>query len=332
MFRTPFRRALLRVAAPAAIALVAALTAANTSTAHAQTRPTLRILVGFPPGAGTDLAARIYGEYLAQLLNATVVVENKPGAGGLLAAQAMKLAPAESNTLMMTIDHQVVMLPLIMRNAGFDVRRDLLPVGRVLTFNTCLAVPGSAAASSLAAYVQAAKARPDQGAYGIPAAGSQAQFVGYVVGRHYDAPLRPVAYRGAAPAIADLVGGQVPSVVVPCDALNEHRKAGRLRVLAVAAHSRQPQMPDVPTFAELGVKLPTDNFVAVYAASSMPPELLRQVVDATQKMFQTPSMVERFNGTGMQAAYGSPEELVKVWERSQAFWAEQVRASKFQVE
>lgn len=314
----------------AALALGIVATALS---AAAQSKPSVRVLVGFPAGSGADAAARIYAELLASALGATATVENKPGAGGLLAAQALKQASPESNTVMLTLDHQVVMLPLITKNPGFDARKDFVPVAHILRFNTCLAVPAASPVQNLAQYIESVKAKPQNGNYGVPAPGSQAQFVGFVTARHYQVNMTPVPYRGAAPAITDLIGNQVPAIVVPCDGLVEYRKSGRIRILAAAAEQRVPFLPDVPTFAELGVKMPSaDNFVAVYASSTMKPEMLKQVVDATRKLFDSPASLERFNSTGMVATYASPDQLTSIVEKASAFWAEQVRASNFLVE
>lgn len=300
--------------------------------AQAQDKPVIKVLVGYPAGAGADSVARIYAEALGQSLGNTVVVENKPGAGGQIAAQAMRTAAPEAPTVMLTMDHQVVMIPLITKNPGFDVKKDLVPVARVVTFNTCLAIPASSPAQNLQAYVNAVKAKPELGNYGIPAPGSQAQFVGFVVGRHYKVSMNPVPYRGAAPAVVDLLGGQVPSVVVPCDALNEHRKLGKVRVLAVAAEQRVPLMPDVPTFKELGVSMPADNFVAIYAASSVKPDLLRQITEATRQMMQNPRVVEKLAATGLIPSYATPDDMRRILDQSVTFWGEQVRLTNFQAE
>lgn len=293
---------------------------------------TVRVLVGYPAGAGTDTLARIYADALTQQLGVNTIVENRPGAGGLLAAQALKRATPESNMVMMTIDHQVLMLPLILKDPGFDVRNDFAPIARVMTFNTCLAVPGQSPAKNLKQFVELAKKDKAQANYGVPAPGSQAHFVGYVVGQQNKVDLQAIPYKGAAPAITDLIGNQVPSIVVPCDALTEHVKAGSIRVLAIAADQRSPLLPDVPTFAEEGVKMPTDNFVGVYASSQMQPEMKNKLIEATRKMFQMPDVVAKFNATGMRANYGTPEELTNIWERDTKFWAKQVQDSNFQVQ
>ncbi|MDR3452414.1 MAG: tripartite tricarboxylate transporter substrate-binding protein [Rhodoferax sp.] len=314
-------------------ALGLALTNVGLTSAMAQPgKPIVRVLVGFPPGVGTDTLARIYARALSEAIDVNVVVENRPGAGGQIAAQVLKQATAESNSLMLTVDHQVVMLPLITKTPGFDVKKDLVPVARMVNFYTCLAVPGNSPVKNLEGYIDAVKKAPEMGNFGIPAPGSQPQFLGLLIGKHYKISMNPVPYRGAAPAIVDLIGGQLPAVIVPCDGLIEHRKAGKVRVLAIAAEKRYQFMPDVPTFAEYGFTMPPDSFLAVYAANSMKPELLRQITEATRKMFQSPTVMEKIESTFMVPAYASPEELGHIVEKSTEFWGEQVRLSNFQAQ
>jgi len=300
--------------------------------AIAQDKPIVKVLVGFPAGAGTDALARIYAQALSESLNVTTIVDNRPGAGGQIAAQALKAARPESNTIMFTVDHQVVMLPLITKTPGFDVKKDMVPIARIVNFYTCLAVPASSPAQNFQGYLDLVKKTPDQGNIGIPAPGSQAQFVGYVVGQHFKVQMNPVPYRGAAPAINDLLGAQIPAAIVPCDGLVEHRKAGKVRVLAMAADKRYSHMKDVPTFGELGVKMPADAFLAVYASTTLKPELLQQITEATRKMFDSPQIVEKFASTNMEPAYADAEELRQFVDRASQFWGEQVRKSNFQAQ
>lgn len=314
------------------LTLACAVALALAGTATAQDKPVVKVLVGFPAGAGTDTLARLYAEALSERMNVTTVVENKPGAGGQLAAQALKMAQRDSNTIMFAVDHQVVMVPLITKSPGFDVKKDMVPVGRVANFYTCLAVPANSPAKDMKGYLDLVRKNLDQGSFGIPAPGSQAQFVGYVVGQHFKVDMKPIPYRGAAPAIVDLVGGQIPAAILPCDGLVEYRKAGKVRVLAMASDQRYRAMEDVPTFGELGVKMPADSFLGVYASTSLKPELLREITAATRAMFDSPKTVEKFAGTGMEPAYAGPEELGKIVERGSEFWGEQVRKSNFQAQ
>lgn len=299
---------------------------------QAQDKPIVKMLVGFPPGVGTDNLARIYAEALSTAINVNVVVDNRPGAGGMIAAQALKQATPESNSLMFSVDHQVVMLPLIMKNPGFDVKKDMQPVARIVNFYTCLAVPGNSPVKTLEEFIEGAKKNPAQGNIGIPAPGSQPHFLTYVLSQKYKVDLTAVPYRGWAPALVDLVGGNVPAAIGPCDALVEYKKAGRVKVLAVATEKRLNIMPDVPAVTEFGFKMPADSFLGVYAAANMKPELLKQIQDATKKMFDNPKVVEKIASTQMEPAYAGADELRKIVEQNTEFWGEQVRKSNFQAQ
>ncbi len=316
----------------APVLLGAALVMPIASMAQSQDKTLVKILVGFPPGAGTDNLARMYGEALASTINVNTVIDNRPGAGGVLAAQALKQATPDSNSLMFSVDHQVVMLPLVMKSPGFDVKKDMVPVGRIVNFYTCLAVPGNSPVKSVEEFIENAKKNPTQGSIGIPAPGSQPHFLTYILSQKYKVELSAVPYKGWAPAMVDLVGGNVPAAIGPCDALVEYKKTGKVKVLAVATEKRLKNMSDVPTFAELGFKMPSDSFLGVYAAANMKPELLRQIQDATKKMFDNPKIVEKFASTQMEPAYASPDDLRKIVEQNTEFWGEQVRNSNFQAQ
>ena len=298
----------------------------------AQDKPIVRVLVGFPAGAGTDGLARIYAEALSEAIGVTAIVDNKPGAGGQIAAQALKQASPQSNSIMLAVDHQVVMLPLVMANPGFDVKKDMTPVARITNFYACLAVPGDSPVKDLNDYIEAVRKTPSLGNVGIPAPGSQPQFMAYVLSQRYKVDLAAVPYRGWAPAIVDLVGGNVPAAIGPCDALQEHRKAGKVKVLAVASAQRNKTFADVPTFAEYGMKMPADSFLGVYAAATLKPELLKQITEATRKMFDNPKVVAKIAATQMEPAYAGPEDFRQLVEKNTEFWGELVRKSNFQAQ
>lgn len=296
--------------------------------AHAVDGP-IRVLSGYPAGSGNDALARLYADALSKKLGVTAIVENRAGAGGLLAMHVMKSAPPESNTVQMTMDHQIVMLPLILKEPNFDPKADAQPVARFASFSTCLVAGPGSQAKTLQEYVAAVRKDASQGSYGVPAPGSQAQFVGFVIGQTFNIPMQPIAYKGAAPAIADLLGGHVPVVVVPCDGVTEHVKKGSVRILGIAAEQRSHLYPDAPTFKEQGLEMPSDNFVAIYAAPAMPAAVLREIRVATQALFDDPDVVQRINNTGMTANYADADELDTIVARSSEYWARQVKASNF---
>lgn len=313
-------------------ATAAALGLSLTGATLAQDKPVVKVLVGFPPGTGNDNLARLYGEALSEAIGVTTVIENKPGAGGQIAAQALKQATPQSNSLLFALDHQVVMLPLITKNAGFDVNKDMVPVGRIANFYTCLVVPGNSPVKDLNGYIDSVRKSPSEGNIGIPAPGSQPHFLTYLLAQKYNVTLNAVPYKGWAPALVDLIGGNVPAGIGPCNDLIEYKKAGRVRVLAVASDKRYPAMPDVPTFGEFGFKMPADSFIGVYAAANVNADLLRQITDATRKMFDSPKTVAKFASTQMEPAYASPDELRSIVEKNTEFWGEQVRKSNFQAQ
>ncbi len=327
MQKKPFIPRLIRKTA-----IAAAMGLTLVGAAVAQDKPIVKILVGFPPGTGNDNLARMYGEALSEAIGVSTVIENKPGAGGLIAAQAFRQAPPQSNSLLFSLDHQVVMLPLINKNPGFDVKKDMVPVGRIVNFYTCLVVPASSPVKDLPGYIESVKKSPALGNVGIPAPGSQPHFLTYLLGQKYSVDLSAVPYKGWAPAIVDLIGGSLPAGIGPCNDLNEYKKAGKLRVLAVASDKRYKAMPDVPTFGEFGFKMPADSFIGVYAAANMKPDLVKQVTEATRKMFESPKLVEKFASTQMEPAYAGPEELRGIVEKNTEFWGEQVRKSNFQAQ
>lgn len=310
--------------------LAACMFGATPLAAKAQAARTVRVLVGFPPGAGTDTLARIYAEGLGEALGANVFVDNRPGAGGQIANQALKNAPRDGSVLLFAVDHQIVMLPHIMKNPGFNVERDFAPVARVATYNLCIAVHPAVDARDLASLGALVRKAPTMGNYGIPAPGSNAQFMGLLLGRHVGVPLNPVPYKGAAPALIDLVGGQLPIAILPCDAMAEFHRAGKVKIIANAADHRTAMIPDVQTLAEAGIRAPSEYFLGVYAPAGIAPEALSQIRAATVKLLATPAIKERIAKIGLTPAFAGPQDLERIGRESAAFWGEQVRQSGYQ--
>lgn len=315
------------------LAGLGALLAPLAATAQSATVPPLRVLVGFAPGGGTDVVSRIYADGLRDVLKTQVIVENKPGAGGAIAAQAAVAAPASQATLLFAIDHQVAILQHIMKNPGFDAEKDLVPLGRVVTYEVCLAVHNSVAARTVTDYAAAAKAEPMLANVAVPAPGSNAQFIAHAIGAHAGVKLTPVPYRGAAPAMNDLAGGQIKAAVMPCDAFIPFVKDGKVRILGIAGDKRSTRLPEVPALSEAGIKVPgTINFLGAYATRSMDPKLVAQLQAATKDIFALPGMVDRLNATGQFANYGSADEMARHGREASAFWATQVKASGYVAE
>ena len=184
------------------------------SAAMAQPKP-LRILVGFPPGGGTDAIARTLSERLKDALGVAVVVENRPGAGGQIAAQVLKASPPDGTTVFLTHDHTISILPLVVKNPGYQPDHDFVPVGGFATFVNAFAVSGGTPATGFGDYVQWVRTQGGgKGAVGIPAPASTPEFLVKLVGERFHLDLVSAPYRGAAPMMADMLGNQIGAGVL----------------------------------------------------------------------------------------------------------------------
>jgi tripartite-type tricarboxylate transporter receptor subunit TctC len=311
-------------------ALAAALAAAG-SAALAQGK-TVRILVGYPAGGGTDAIARMLADKLKDELGTAVIVENKPGAGGQLAAQALKAAPADGTTLMMSHDHTISILPLVSRNPGFDPARDFVAVAGFASFVNAFAISPGTPAKGLADYAAWVRGPGlGKGVVGVPAPASTPEFMVKVLAGHYRLDLVSAPYRGSAPMMSDMLGNQIAAGVGSVPDFIDFHKAGRIRVVAVGGAVRQPTLPEVPTLAELGIagfdELPYYGFFAP-AGTAQP--TLDALGAALRKVIQQPDARARLTALGLAVEYMDAAQLAareKVYTRS---WAEIIRKSGFQ--
>lgn len=311
-----------RAALAASLALAAGFAQAQAGT---------RILVGFPPGGGTDAIARILAEKLQPELGQPVVVENKPGAGGQLAAQALKTAPADGHTLFLSHDHSVSILPLTMKNPGFEPARDFVPVAGFATFVNAVALSGGTPARDLKGWVEGVKAAGGKSTVGIPAPASTPQFAVQFLAKHYGLDLVAAAYRGSAPMMADMLGNTIPAGVGSVPDFIENHKGGKLRVVAVMGTQRQAALPDVPTLAELGIKGFEDlPYYGIFAPAGTPKATVDRLAAAVQKVIAQPEVRERLAAMGLTVGYMSGTELGQREVAYREVWARIVKDSGYQ--
>ena len=310
--------------------LSAALIAAS-GTALAQGK-TVRILVGFPAGGGTDAIARTLADKLKDELGATVIVENKPGAGGQLAAQALKTAPADGSTFFISHDHTISILPLVSRQPGYDPARDFTPVAGFASFVNAFAVSPATPARSMAEYVAWVKgAGQGKGVVGVPAPASTPEFLVKVLAGHHRLDLVPAPYRGSAPMMADMLGNQIAAGVGSVPDFIDNHKGGRIRVLAVGGAARQPTLPEVPTLSELGIAGFEDlPYYGFFAPAGTPKAALDAFAAALRKVIQQPEVKARLTALGLAVEFMDAGQLAS---REQAYtrsWVEIIRKSGFQ--
>lgn len=298
--------------------------------AQAQTGP-VRILVGFPAGGGTDAIARTLADKLKDQLGVPVVVENKAGAGGQIAAQSLKAAAPDGNTLFLTHDHTISILPQVVKNPGFDPAKDFVPVAGFATFVNALAVSGGTPAKSTAEYVAWVRTQGGKGTLGVPAPASTPEFLVKVLGEKYKLDLVAAPYRGSAPMMADMLGNQIAAGVGSVPDFIENHKAGKIRIVAVLGGSRQAILPDVPTFSELGLGgLEDMPYYGLFAPAGTPKAAIDKVSDALIKVLAQPDVKDHLTAMGLTVGFMNSQQLAK---REQAYtqvWAKLIKASGFQ--
>lgn len=299
--------------------------------ALAQSGKTIRILVGFPAGGGTDAIARILAEPLKEELGANVIVDNKPGAGGQLAAQALKASAPDGTTFFLSHDHSISILPQVIKNPGFDPAKDFVPAAGFATFVNAFAVSAGTPASGFNQYVDWVRGSgAGKGAVGVPAPASVPEFLVKVIGERYKLDLVSAPYRGSAPMIGDMLGNQIAAGVGSVPDFIEHHKNGKVRVVAVLGNARQPVMPEVPTFAELGLAGFEDvPYYGIFAPAGTPPAVLERFSSAIAKAVARPGVKERLTALGLSVEAMTGAQLGQRERAYTATWTKIIQASGF---
>ena len=318
----------------AAIVTAVGLIAAAMPNAHAQTPAQLdsplHIVVGYAPGGPTDRVARIVGDKLAARLGVPVVVDNKPGAGGRLAAQQVKATQANQNVLMLANPAVMVVAPLVFKDNNYDPERDFVPVSHVNDYDFALAVSPTLPVKELSHLLAWMRANPAQANVGVPATGSLPHFFALMVGEKASVPTQVIGYRGSAPLLNDLLGGQVLVAVDTADVVLPQHDAGKLRILALSGAQRSPFAPKIPTFKEAGLDLSATGWNTFFAPSSMPKEKVERLASAIRAVMQDPETTRRFKDSLMTPVVSTQAETVAMLKAYRAQWAPVVQKSGYQ--
>lgn len=297
--------------------------------ANAQGERPIRIVYPFPAGGAGDSIIRLLAERLQTALNRTVIVDNRSGGGGRIGVQAVKTATPDGSTLLFTVIAPMSIYQLVYNDLGYDPVADFAPITQVGTYEFVAAVGPKAPVTSLKDFVAWAKANPKDANYAVPAAGTLPHFLGAMFGRVADLDFRAVAYRGGAPAVTDLMGGQVPILFIGTTDVMEAHKAGRIRILATSDSQRSPLLPDVQTFKEAGFDLHGNGWYGLYAPAKTPPEFIEQVNNIIVAAIKTPEMRERLLALGLAPTGTSAAELGAIQKADTELWRPAVKASGF---
>ena len=317
------------------IALAASLSAAAglPAIAQAQGDRTIRILVGFPPGGSIDIVARLLAEKMKGELKANVIVENRAGAGGRIAAELLKSAPADGSVLMITPVVVPVLAPLVFSRLTYNPATDFVPVGHVCDFNFALTVPTALPVQNVKELVAWLKANPQKANFGSPAAGSLPHFFGEMLSRDAKADMVHVPFAGGAALLGALSGNQVSAGIdVVLETLEAHR-AGKVRVIGTSGAKRSAVLPDVPTLKEQGYpNMVAEGWFAMYAPARTPQAQVDAANRALNKALAQPDVLDRFAKLALEPGGGSPADLTALERTSSARWAPVVKATGFRAD
>ena len=286
-------------------ALGACLLAGALPAAWAQGGTPVRLLVGFPAGAGTDAIARTLGEKLKDQLGVPVVVENRAGAGGQIAAQALKASPADGHTFFLSHDHTISILPQVVKNPGFNPAADFVPVAGFATFANVLAVSGGTPVKNFDEYLKWVRTqRSGKETIGIPAPASIPEFLVKMISDKYKLDIQSAPYRGSAPMTADMLGNQIGAGIASVPDFIENHKAGKVRIVATIGAKRQALLPQVPTFTELGfANLEDLPYYGIFAPVGTPQPVIDRFGEALAKVLAMPEVKDKLTGMGLTVGY-----------------------------
>src|SRR5215471_15631169 len=296
---------------PLKILLCVALACSFVTTTRAEfPERSVKMLVGFSAGGGTDVAARIVAPGLGEALGQTIVVENRSGASGLIAAEAVARAAADGYTLMMGSQTTLAVAPALYRKFTLDAPRDFAGIALTSTSPLVLVVNPAVPAHSLAELIALAKAQPGKLNFASGGVGTTPHMAGELFRLTAGINVVHVAYRGEAPAINDLLGGQIPMMFANLSAVVGQVRAGALRALAVASPTRSPTAPDIPTLVEQGLAgCEVETWFGVVAPAGTPRPVVGKLNAELRRVLALDDTQKRLAGLGMVAAAGSPEEL-----------------------
>jgi tripartite-type tricarboxylate transporter receptor subunit TctC len=298
--------------------------------AQAQVDKPVKILVGFAPGGSADSAARLLSERLSLSLKQPVIVENKPGAGGRIAAEALKNAAADGSIIMVAPVVVPVLAPLVFDKLPYNPSTDFAPIAHIANFQFSLSVNAAHPAKTPQELAAWFKANPANANFGSPAPGSLPHFFGVMLARGIGVDLVHVPFNGGGPMMTALAGNQVSSGFdAMVDQIELHR-AGKTRIIATAGSARSPLLPDVPTFTEAGIKgVEGSGWFAAFAPAKTSEATIKQLNEAINAALKTPEVRERFAKLGLEMGGGSPADLTALVKRDTERWAPVVKASGF---
>lgn len=308
--------------------ILSSLVLAAAAPAVAQEQP-LRIIYGYPAGSVGDTLTRVLADYMRGPLGRPVVVENKTGAGGILANELTKGARPDGTTILLTPLATMVAFPHSYSKLSYDPFKDYVPLVHVAAFQLALGVGEKVPARTVTEYVALVKKGGDYANFASAAAGSLPHFFGVMFARSAGLEITHVPYRGTGAVLPALISGEIPAAVLPIADIGGLAKDGKARLLAVSGAQRSPAFPNVPTFKESGYGIEGSAWYATFAPAGMSDAVAKPLVDAMTAALKDPAIRGRIEGLGLEPTGFGPTELGKIMKADFDRWGPVIKASGF---
>jgi tripartite-type tricarboxylate transporter receptor subunit TctC len=300
--------------------------------AHAQAeypnRP-IRIVVGFTPGGGNDIIARVFGQKLSESLGQPVIIENKPGAGAILATEYVARSAPDGYTLLVGASGAMVINPAVYEKLNYDTMRDFKPVSELASFPLILIVNSKSPFKSLADLVAYAKANPDKANYSSSSAAFQ--LATELFKQKTGVPMQMIPYKGANDSVTAVISGEVTATIADSGPVTSQVSGGNARALAVAAPKRVESLPDVPTMKEAGADVEAVLWSGIFAPAATPPEIVARLEAEFIRIARLPDVVSRLKLLNIDSVGNSAEEFSRIIEADLERWRAVARAGHIKV-
>ena len=319
---------LKRTVLTAALALAACAAAVP---ALAQDKPPLKIVVGFPPGGSADLLARLMAEGLKNDFS-SVVVENRPGAGGRIALGQVKRAPPDGQTVVLLPSGPMVLFPHVYKKLDYDAVTDFTPISLLAHFQFSVVAGAGVPVKNVKDMIARAKAEPGRSTYGTPGQGTLPHFMGVLFGQRAGAELTHVPFQGGGPANTALLGGHIDYKFDVVTETAELHRSGKVRIIGVTGAQRDPQVPDVPTLKEQGMDMVATAWFAMYGPAGLKPEVRDMISAAVAKAVRAPALRAKLIEQGYDPVGSTPAELAATQAADLKRWEGPIKATGVQLD
>jgi tripartite-type tricarboxylate transporter receptor subunit TctC len=293
---------------------------------------TIRIVLGFPAGASSDLLTRLLADQMRAALGQAVIVENRTGAGGQIANETVKSAAPDGHTLLMTPVATMSIYPHSYAKLRYDPFNDFAPLAHLANFQLALGVSAKLQAATLADYVALVKKDPNAGYYASAAAGSIPHFFGVMFARAADITMTHVPYKGTAQVLQALAAGEIAAATTLAADIGALARAGRARILATTGAKRSPAFPDVPTFREAGFDIEGTGWYGLFAPAATPGAIVARLSTAAIDAMRAATVRSRLESLGVEPTGLGPRELASIMKRDYDRWGPVIKASGFKAD